>query len=172
MAQPDIKIMNGKAAILGKYRKNAEKRFKNETITPLRLANDQVMIMFGQLNSFSLPNTNAAPIYPHVCVRMCKVSRTASAQHMQTSRNPKWSGPERSPGHWAHCGCSPGLTFRSGFWFRPRAARCPCCCQYFLRYLEAELSSFAGVFGWTRISSGKYEWLCVQIAVEKRLENS
>jgi len=58
---------------------------------------------------------------------MCKVSLTASAQHMQTSRNPSGEVGVRSreygvrssesgvrsplsgvpsPGHWAHCGCS------------------------------------------------------------------
>lgn len=50
---------------------------------------------------------------------MCKVSLTASAQHMQTSRNPSGRGSEsvfRSPEsevrsaesqvRWAHCGCS------------------------------------------------------------------
>lgn len=53
------------------------KRFKNETITPLRLANEQVMIMFGQLNSFSFAKhrgpKNCTTDHVRVAMSVCRV---------------------------------------------------------------------------------------------------
>lgn len=121
------------------------------------------MIMFGQLNSFSLPNTTAPTPetpsiftkkkktpFPYMWVRMCKVSLTASAQHMQTSRNPSGRGSEsvfrspqsvvRSPKSVGHIVDAVRPTFRSVFVgsglplllpiffevFRTRAELCGC----------------------------------------------